>query len=46
MLVLPQLVDLAFQDIDLTLENCCVCHLATLIALLELYPFNLFLELL
>ena len=32
MLVLPQLVDLTFQDINLTLESCCVCHLATLIA--------------
>ena len=31
MLVLPQPVDLAFQDINLTLESCFVCHLATLI---------------
>ena len=37
MLVLPQLVDLAFQDINLTLESCCVCHLATLIAHIDVY---------
>lgn len=40
-MVLPQLVDLVFQDINLTLENCCVCHLATLIAPFILYAkFN------
>ena len=41
MLVLPQLVDLAFQDINLTLESCCVCHLATLIAHITLYSHSL-----
>ncbi len=32
MLVLPQLVNFIFQDINLTLENDFVCHIATLIA--------------
>ena len=40
MLVLPQLVDLAFQDINLTLESCCVCHLATLIAHITVYSYQ------
>lgn len=40
MLVLPQLVDLTFQDINLTLESCCVCHLATLIARIIVYSTN------
>ena len=49
MLVLPQLVDLTFQDINLTLESCCVCHLATLIApyiIIELkyYSYSHFLK--